>query len=589
MTWYLWGYLIVLFSSFFLNLGLSAYAWGRHSTRIDVLFAVVCLSSSLLTLCYIIMMLSANEEMAFFWTRIRFALLALLLVAMFLLVLEKLGYHAWTSWRRAWVFAVIPALANLILWTDHVREWFIASYSYRRVGFIYIENLRFTGFFNFPYIFYNYALYLVAIILLARRLFVYRARYRTQILLLLASIAIVAFASLQRTFEIFNELPNILPIGLAACTVLFAIGVFAFRLMDLSPAAHDAVFTNLPEATFVLDAAKRIVDANDAAVKLLGRPYHALLRRPAATVMPSLAASLAPDAPPGSTTQAQGVAFSDGGASTEPQPIGASAVSYVDVELSPLWERNRLTSGYLLAIRDVTTRKKAQMERDERLELLDSYARTMAHDLKQPLTVINFAADALSHTPGGMSAENEELLNLIKEASTSTSRIIEEILMLARAQNEEALSIGPLAMTQIVNDALYLLQPDFSKANAKWCIEGVLPDAIGHAEWVRRVWVNYLSNAVKYGGHPPVIAIGGKREGGCVRYWVRDNGPGLTVEEQAQLFRSFTRLDRHQGITGTGLGLSMVRVIVAKMGGEVGMESSPDYGSTFYFTLPASP
>ena len=76
-------------------------------------------------------------------------------------------------------------------------------------------------------------------------------------------------------------------------------------------------------------------------------------------------------------------------------------------------------------------------------------------------------------------------------------------------------------------------------------------------------------------------------EDGFVRFWVRDNGPGLTPEAQARLFAEFTRLGQVR-VQGHGLGLSIVRRIVEKLGGEVGVESAPGEGSRFYFTLPAA-
>lgn len=68
-------------------------------------------------------------------------------------------------------------------------------------------------------------------------------------------------------------------------------------------------------------------------------------------------------------------------------------------------------------------------------------------------------------------------------------------------------------------------------------------------------------------------------------FWIRDNGPGLSAEEQARLFTPFTRLEQVQ-VTGHGLGLSIVQRILEKLGGQVGVESSPGQGSRFYFTLP---
>ena len=100
--------------------------------------------------------------------------------------------------------------------------------------------------------------------------------------------------------------------------------------------------------------------------------------------------------------------------------------------------------------------------------------------------------------------------------------------------------------------------------------------------------MNYLSNALKYGGEEPQIELGATPEAtGMVRFWIRDHGKGLTPEEQAQLFVPFRRLGK-KGAEGHGLGLSIVQRIVEKLGGEVGVDSEglPGRGSTFRFTLP---
>jgi len=117
--------------------------------------------------------------------------------------------------------------------------------------------------------------------------------------------------------------------------------------------------------------------------------------------------------------------------------------------------------------------------------------------------------------------------------------------------------------------------------------EKVWPIALGHAPWIEEVWVNYLSNAIKYGGWPPRVELGAMEQGdGIVRFWVRDNGSGLTLEEQTRLFTPLTRLDRVRA-KGHGLGLSIVRRIVERLGGQTGVESEVGQGSVFFFTLPA--
>jgi two-component system sensor histidine kinase/response regulator len=147
----------------------------------------------------------------------------------------------------------------------------------------------------------------------------------------------------------------------------------------------------------------------------------------------------------------------------------------------------------------------------------------------------------------------------------------------------------PLDIGCIVDEARQRLAHMIAESKAEIILPQDWPLASGYAPWVEEVWANYLSNALKYGGRPPRIELGATEQSdGWVRFWVRDNGPGLTPEQQARLFAPFTRLDRVRA-QGHGLGLSIVRRIVEKLGGSVGVESSgvPGQGSVFYFTLPA--
>jgi two-component system sensor histidine kinase/response regulator len=114
------------------------------------------------------------------------------------------------------------------------------------------------------------------------------------------------------------------------------------------------------------------------------------------------------------------------------------------------------------------------------------------------------------------------------------------------------------------------------------------PAALGYGLWVEQVWVNYISNAIKYGGRPPRVELGAEAQpDGMVRFWVRDNGSGLMPEARARLFVPFTQPAHLHG-KGHGLGLSIVRRIVDRLGGQVGVESEgvPGRGSVFSFTLP---
>jgi signal transduction histidine kinase len=227
-------------------------------------------------------------------------------------------------------------------------------------------------------------------------------------------------------------------------------------------------------------------------------------------------------------------------------------------------------------------------ERERLIEELDAYAHTVAHDLKNPLSLmIGYAELLLGEDLETLATEKlASSLRSISSGADKMNDIIQALLLLSGVRKAETVRIDRLDMGQIiieVQDRLYRLitqyQPEFIVPDA-W------PEAQGYAPWVEEVWANYLSNALKYGGHPPRVELGAAPQSdGFVRFWVRDNGRGLTVEEQAQLFTPFTRLS-HPEVEGHGLGLSIVQRIVEKLGGQVGVESEVGRGSLFSFTLP---
>lgn len=144
-----------------------------------------------------------------------------------------------------------------------------------------------------------------------------------------------------------------------------------------------------------------------------------------------------------------------------------------------------------------------------------------------------------------------------------------------------------LDMAVLVENALdrlrFLVQQHKAQINLpeSWAV------ARGYGPWIEEVWENFISNALKYGGTPPEINLGSTvLADGRIQFWIRDNGQGIPVEKQDQLFIPFTKLSEVY-ITGHGLGLSIVCRIMEKLGGDVEVESRQGAGSTFSFTLPA--
>ena len=225
----------------------------------------------------------------------------------------------------------------------------------------------------------------------------------------------------------------------------------------------------------------------------------------------------------------------------------------------------------------------------EQVAELDAFAHTVAHDLKNPLSqVIGYADFMLQDLTQIETEEMFQFLLRIKQSGQKAVSLINELLLLSTVRKKEV-RVVPLDMASIVRQSLERLALLLEETGGEIILPDDWPAATGYAPWVEEVWVNYISNGLKYGGQPPRLELGATAESsGLVRFWVRDNGPGLTPEAQALLFTEFTRLDGLR-LEGHGLGLSIVRRIVEKLGGKVGLVSKKGQGSLFYFTLPAAP
>jgi two-component system sensor histidine kinase/response regulator len=220
---------------------------------------------------------------------------------------------------------------------------------------------------------------------------------------------------------------------------------------------------------------------------------------------------------------------------------------------------------------------------------LNAYAHTVAHDLINPLSGMTSSAEHLLSDHANLSPEElERYLDIILRSARKMNDIVNALLVLAETR-EADVGVELLDMSRIVTDAKELLSGMIEEHHAEFVEPETWPVALGNVGWVESAWVNYISNAVKYGGHPPRVELGADLQSpGMVRFWVADNGEGIPPDELEQVFVPFSQLGHPTGHRGHGLGLSIVQRSIDKLGGQVGVESELGKGSTFYFTLPAA-
>jgi two-component system, sensor histidine kinase and response regulator len=247
----------------------------------------------------------------------------------------------------------------------------------------------------------------------------------------------------------------------------------------------------------------------------------------------------------------------------------------------------------VLVAEEITERKEAALataarlkELEHRNAELDAFAHTAAHNLRSaPGPILGNAKLLESLAAPRLEAEDRGSLQDLVEMADRASRVVEDLLLLSKVDTNGP-QCEPLHMQRIVENALARLAPRVVETDARISPPAGWPPVLGYAAWVEEVWVSYLDNAVRYGGLQPHIELGSVLLGDrTVRFYVRDHGPGILEPDLTRLFQPFIRLSPTSG-EGHGLGLTIVKRIVERLGGEAAVESVLSEGSTFSFTLP---
>lgn len=209
-----------------------------------------------------------------------------------------------------------------------------------------------------------------------------------------------------------------------------------------------------------------------------------------------------------------------------------------------------------------------------------SFVSDAGHELRTPITIVRGHLELMGDDP----AEREETLALVDDELERMSRIVEDLLLLAKAEHGDFLRRGPLDLDLFVEEV-------HARATAlgdrRWTIEGVVPATItGDRQRLMQAMLNLAANAAQHTAGGGRIAIGSRIRGSEAQLWVRDDGPGISADDQERIFERFARLDPGRRTSGAGLGLAIVQAIATAHGGRVSVESRPGSGATFVLHLP---
>ncbi len=281
-------------------------------------------------------------------------------------------------------------------------------------------------------------------------------------------------------------------------------------------------------------------------------------------------------------------------------------IKWVHEQGETIYDENGKATMLIGIVQDITERKKIENEilnlnneleekvitRTEQLMVanaeLEAFSYSVSHDLRAPLRAVSGYSRILKENyESKLDAEGIRLLDRVIGSSKMMGQLIDDLLTFSGMGRKEVMNHS-IDMKFLAESCIEeLLQ---NNSVNKWRIHvHSLPSCEGDSGMIKQVWMNLISNALKYSAktEKPEIEIGFKDDQFMHIYFVRDNGVGFEMEYAHKLFGVFQRLHSHEEFEGTGVGLALVKRIINKHNGDIWAEATPGKGATFYFSLPA--
>lgn len=253
----------------------------------------------------------------------------------------------------------------------------------------------------------------------------------------------------------------------------------------------------------------------------------------------------------------------------------------------------------LRVTRDELSRANAELEMrvqertarlQETIAELEAFSYSVSHDMRAPLRAMQGYASVLQEDAREKLSESENgYLNRITRSAEKLDRLIQEVLTYSRLSHGEV-EMAAVDLGQVVEDALQHY-PELQEPNAQVTVELPLPQVLGHEVLVSQCISNLLMNATKFvaPGAKPRVRVWSEQVEAKATLWIADNGIGIAPHNQRRIFRMFQRINPPEKFAGHGIGLTIAKKAVERMGGEMGVISQEGQGSSFWLTFNRAP
>lgn len=279
------------------------------------------------------------------------------------------------------------------------------------------------------------------------------------------------------------------------------------------------------------------------------------------------------------------------------EPVGAIGIYWADKYIPTEDEIaiiQTLADATAIAMQNVSFYEELETKVTDRTILLEdankeleAFSYSVSHDLRAPLRHIIGYIDLVNRRfPDVMPEKGVQYLKNISDSATQMGLLIDDLLKFSRTSRQE-LRINKVNMLLLVNEVIALVQQDHQERKIEWTI-AQLPEVSGDNNLLKLVWVNLISNAIKFTRKKDnaKIEIDSRQNDKEYIFSVRDNGVGFDMLYAQKLFGVFQRLHSDAEYEGTGIGLANVQRIIVRHGGRIWAEAELEKGAVFYFTIP---
>lgn len=328
-----------------------------------------------------------------------------------------------------------------------------------------------------------------------------------------------------------------------------------------------AVLASTSDAVIVTEQTERVLLINPAAERIFGIQASQVRNRPVADV---ISIETLVDALTGEDERPQNL------------EITTDDGKIYNAIASTIFSKEGQVFGRVAVLRDITYLKEID-------ELKSDFVATVSHDLRSPLTFMRGYATMLPMV-GELTEKQQEYVNKILGGIEQMAQLVDDLLDLGRIEAGVDMEQDEIAIRPLLQDIAseYWQHAHLAGIEIQVDVADNIPLVLGDASLIRQALTNLLGNGIKYAPNSGIMLLSATQSNGEVVIGIKDNGPGITKEDQMRLFEKFYRVKERgtEKVKGSGLGLAIVKSIAERHGGRAWVQSRRGKGTTFYISLP---